>query len=339
MRVGQRLFLAVIPAVLGVCTVAALAYWGQYAHAAPEALVIIAVLASVASLVVAWRNTRYVAQRIERLAGSSGALRAAPVSNGASMEHDEIDEIERSVRGLSTAVHDARTDATNRERAAEERVRTYARLLEELLRIIPARLEESQLPLHILLESPFGELNENQEELLGAARNAIEAADVEVRRLQKLLDLERGAVSFVKQPMGVAELLRAPLAIAAARAEKAGVSYRWSVPMELPRVLVDPTHMQEALTSALGLAIERTSAGATLVVEATEAHDGERITISIAHGDGANVFSGEGLLARRMIEMQGGTIADGARATIIDLPAERLGKPDAAAPRTTVQHE
>lgn len=221
----------------------------------------------------------------------------------------------------------------------DDRATTYARLLEEVLRVIPARLEESQLPLHILLDSPFGELNENQEELLGAAHSAIEAADTEVRLLRKLLDLERGAVSFVKQPMGVAELLRAPLAIAAARAEKAGVSYRWSVPIELPRVLVDPTHMPEALTSELGIAIGRTPAGGALLVEARETEDGGRVSISITHGDGANDFSADGLLARRTIELQGGTIANGAHTTVIEIPAERFGTPSAGVPRTSARRE
>jgi len=224
-------------------------------------------------------------------------------------------------------------------RREDERAATYARLLEEVLRVIPARLEDSQLPLHILLDSPFGELNENQEELLGAAHSAIEAADREVRLLRKLLDLERGAVTFVKQPMGVAELLRAPLAIAAARAEKAGVSHRWSVPIELPRVLVDPTHMPEALTSALGIAIGRTPAGGALVVEAREAEDGSRISISITHGDGVNDFSADGLLARRTIELQDGTITNGARITVIELPAERFGTPSGGMPRTSGPHE
>ena len=73
MKVGQRLFFAVIPAVLGVFTVAALAYFGQYEHTAPEALVLIAIIASVASLVVAWRNTRYVAQRIEHEVDTVGS--------------------------------------------------------------------------------------------------------------------------------------------------------------------------------------------------------------------------------------------------------------------------
>lgn len=218
-----------------------------------------------------------------------------------------------------------------------DRSETYLRLLEDLLRILPAKLEESQLPIHILLESPFGELNENQEELLGAARTAIEAADIEVRRLRKLLDLERGAVSMAQQPMGVAELLRAPLAIAAARAEKAGMSYRWSVPIELPRVLIDPTHMPEALTSQLGIAISRSAPGQTLLVEAREVSDGARVAISLSHGDTANGFTADALLARRTIELQGGTIFDGARATIIELPAERLSASMSTAARTSAQ--
>jgi signal transduction histidine kinase len=235
-------------------------------------------------------------------------------------------------RTVGSAVATPMVNDAERERPAEERAATYARLLEEVLRIVPARLEESQLPLHILLESPFGELNENQEELLGAALNAIQAADIEVRQLRKLIDLERGRVSFVKQPMGVAELLRAPLAIAAARAEKAGVSHRWSVPIELPRVLVDPTHMSEALTTVLGLAIGRTPAGGALLVEARETEGSERVSISITHGngahaDGANDSAADGLLARRTIELQGGTITDGTQRTVIELPAERLGTP------------
>ena len=183
MKVGQRLFLAVIPAVLGVCAVAALAYWGQYARSAPEALIVIAMVASLVSLVVAWRNTRYVAQRIEQL--------AARVEQGErqSSDRDELDDIERHVQ-------DARAEAARQQHAAEQRAAAYDRLLDEVLRVVPARLEEMQLPLHILLENPFGELNDNQEELLGAAQTAVETADIEVRRLRKLLDLERGAVTF-----------------------------------------------------------------------------------------------------------------------------------------------
>ena len=58
MRVGQRLFLAVLPAIVGLLTVAGLAYFGEYAHEAPEWLVALALAASLGSAALAWRNTR-----------------------------------------------------------------------------------------------------------------------------------------------------------------------------------------------------------------------------------------------------------------------------------------
>lgn len=326
MKVGQRLFLAVIPAVLGVCAVAALAYWGQYARSAPQALILVAMVASLVSLVVAWRNTRYVAQRIEQLAARVEQGERPP------SDRDELDDIERHVR-------DARAEATRQLEAAEQRAAAYDRLLDEVLRVVPARLEETQLPLHILLENPFGELNDNQEELLGAAQSAVETADIEVRRLRKLLDLERGGVTFTIQPVGVPELLRPPLAIAAARADKRGVSHEWSVAATLPRVLVDLSHAQEALTSALGRAIDRTASGETISVRTDEAQDGSRVTITIAHGTVACTISSEDLLARRTIELQGGALRDGVAATTIELPAERLGRSSSADARTTGRHE
>ena len=70
MRVGQRLFLAVMPAIIGLFTVAALAYWGRVDRSAPRWLIVITAVAALLSLAVAWQNTRYVARRIERLAGA-----------------------------------------------------------------------------------------------------------------------------------------------------------------------------------------------------------------------------------------------------------------------------
>ncbi len=79
MRVGQRLFLAVIPAVIGILAVAALYYWGQFARVVPEWVVAIAIVAATLSLVISWMNTRYIATRIDRLAARVGETRAADV--------------------------------------------------------------------------------------------------------------------------------------------------------------------------------------------------------------------------------------------------------------------
>ena len=131
-----------------------------------------------------------------------------------------------------------------------------------------------QLPLHILLENHFGDLNENQEEMLGAARTAAEAADVRIRQVQRLLALERGAVPMLPRPIGVAELLRPALAIAEARAAKRDAALRAVLAATAPRVLVDPVHAQDAVTMALSELVERVPAGRELTVEATESSDG-----------------------------------------------------------------
>ena len=134
MRVGQRLFLAVVPAVVGVLTVAALSYYGRYAYVVPEWVVAIAIVAAGGSLVVAWMNTRYVARRIDRLAARVGESPSPPnapaprsvtkaVTNVAQkmtdvvVPHDaphgtpdELDAIERTMDRLSEAVSDAEAE-------------------------------------------------------------------------------------------------------------------------------------------------------------------------------------------------------------------------------------
>src|SRR6476469_6809498 len=347
MKVGQRLFLAVLPAVLGLFLVAALAYWGRYAHTAPELVIVLAALAAVISLIVSWRNTRYVVHRVQRLAGHSmsipggsspstaasrqDALRdlgiqpPAASQGGVSRDADELDHIEATVAGLSSAVVRAREEATRQEREPLARAREIEDLLQAVTARFGTRAQDAQLPLHILLSSPFGTLNENQEEMLGAAISAVDAIDTEVRELQKLLQLNRGELSIVTQPMNLAELLRPTLAIARARAESARVQLRPVVSDTAPRTIVDAVLAQEALTSILLDAIAHTAAGGDVDVDAGES-DRARIRISITSRpmvpDAANAGSLEMRLARRLLEAQGCSITSDGTVTIVELPAE-----------------
>jgi hypothetical protein len=77
-------------------------------------------------------------------------------------------------------------DTTGRDRL--EHAALIARTAEELA----ARLDEVRLPLHILLSDHYGELNENQEEMLGAAQTAATEAAVVVARLRALIAGEAG---------------------------------------------------------------------------------------------------------------------------------------------------
>ena len=120
MKISQRLFLGVIPSLVGLFTVASLAYWGQYAHTAPQLVVWSTAAATVLSLAVAWWNTRYVAHRVERLASRAGDQRA-----------DELDVIEQRVESLGEEASAAKADAARAAEDAGRRTTEYATLLAE----------------------------------------------------------------------------------------------------------------------------------------------------------------------------------------------------------------
>ena len=339
MRIGQRLFLAVLPGIVGLLTVSALAYWGEYARQAPTALVAVAIVAAVASLVTAWYNTRYVARRVERLAqtatgtsriaSSPPAFRdvASAVTAGVisqSDASDELDEIESTVHKLSGAALRARTESAQREHEAHARAVEYASVLDDVARLMTARLEDAELPLHVLLSSPFGSLNENQEEMLAAAQSALGLADAEVRRLRKLLDLDRGALAMTLQAVSLTELLRPAFAIAGAHAHRSHVSFHTEVSDTASRVIVDPVYAQEALTTVFRSAVDRTDADGRVVVEAREEEDG-RVTITIAHGSLAQVegASLDTRVARRLLALQHGAIVEIPGRTTVEFPSEQ----------------
>ena len=351
MKVGNRLFIAVLPAVFGLVLVAALGYWGRYEHAVPEIVVIIAAVAALLSLVFAWRNTHYVVARVERLAGlriprSAGgatdpvviaqdALRDLGMANtarhGKHEAGDELDAIEATVAGLSSAVTVGREESARLAREASDREKQFEELLEEVTTRFADRTQEARMPLHILLSSPFGALNENQEEMLGAAQTAVDAVDTEVRQLRKLLQLHRGQLPIITQPIGVAELLRPPLAIAGARAERRHVQLRPTLSDTMPRVVVDAVHAQESLTSIFINAVEQTAEGRDLDVDVRETDQGRvRIHVVIGgkgEGDRSSATSTresiEMRLAKRLLQAQLGIITEDEHGVTIELPIEK----------------
>lgn len=215
------------------------------------------------------------------------------------------------------------SDGKRREPAPNDRAREYAELIDDITGLMSARLQEAQLPLHILLSSPFGALNENQEEMLSAAQSAVDLADVALRRLRKLVELDRGAVMPVIQPIGLGELMRPALAIAQARAVAAGVQLHLDISDRAPRVLADATLAQEALTTVLGVAIASTPAAGDVTVTAAEREEG-RVTIEVTHARSAGPESLEVRLARRLFAAQHARLTEEPERTVIDFPAEHL---------------
>lgn len=309
MRVGQRLFLAVLPAVLGVLAMAGLAYWGERGRQVPEGVLLAGLLAATASLGMAWRDTRYVARRIDALSrGRAGEEADAPPG-------DELDSIERRI------VESERRGET-RERAAEALVREYAALLADASATAARKLDEVRMPLHILLSSPFGELNENQEEMIAAARAAADEADGALRFVGRIVALDAGRVESRPRPVRPRDLLAPVLTAVGARLRAAGAALEADVPPGLPEVRVDPEHAREALSLFLERAAGRVGPGAELRLSARAGEGFVRIRVE----DGAPRPGERAPLAERLLRLEGGALDPGGDALEIRLPTLARGR-------------
>jgi signal transduction histidine kinase len=343
LTVGRRLFLGLLPALLAVLLAVGLAYYGEYGRQVPTILAIGAAVMAVASLVVTWNNTRYLAARIVRLTGSmteaDGRRREAggPREPG---ESDEFDRIERVVDRLGSALSASEAERVRRDVAAATRLREEATMLAAVVHDSMAQLDELRLPLHILLETRFGDLNENQEELLRDARNAADAMGAAFRRLALVADADRGAMQAQRELIQVNDVVRAVLPLARAAAERRDARVDTSLEPGLPRVLADRARLAEALallsteaaatagpdqpltfTTARdrgGISITLTAAGYRSVGSATAAVVDQPADLK-APNDHPRHDVGAPILARRLIAVQGGAIEETSSGVIVRL--------------------
>jgi hypothetical protein len=186
-----------------------------------------------------------------------------------------------------------------------------------------SQLDQVRLPLQILLESPFGELNENQEELLRDARAAADGIDVALRRLGQVTDIDRGALPIQHELVQINDIVRSVLPMARAAAERRGARTESALEPGLPRVIADRTRLAEAL--ALFLADSASQASASMSLRISTARAGADAIIRIAPASSAaKIVAGSPLpntedvadpatsaliLASRLIAAQGGGVA------------------------------
>lgn len=209
--------------------------------------------------------------------------------------------------------------------STDPRAAEYAAVVDDVARVMATRLQEARLPLHVLLSSPFGALNENQEELIAAAQAALEAADEEVSRLRMLLALDRGEHPPVPQRVHLTELLRPALAVAQARARSAHVSIRTEISDTAHRVFADPLQLEAALTTLLTYAIAQAPSESEVCIVAEDAEP-DRVRITITRSGSETPVAELPLdvrLARRLILLQQGTLPKTSGAIVINLPNER----------------
>jgi signal transduction histidine kinase len=310
MKISQRLFLGVIPSVVGLFTVAGLAYWGQYHQTAPVMVVWAAGAATVISLIVAWRETRYVAHRVERLASTKGGDEKV----------DELDVIEQRVELLGEEATAAKAHAARAAEDAGRRNIEYATLLAEAATSASKQLAEARLSLHVLQDNHFGELNDNQEEMIAAAREATEAAEVELNHLREIADIDRGALALRRDLVKPGEIIRSLLPLLNAQATKQGVRILSELEPALPRVVGDRGRLQDALGLILKDAVRYAVPGTSVSVHASS--QPSTVTIVVNHSS-PHSYTGDVALADRLIRAQGGSVTHTGDATTIAL--ERAG--------------
>jgi signal transduction histidine kinase len=310
MKISHRLFLGVIPSVVGLFTVAGLAYWGQYHQTAPVMVVWAAGAATIISLVVAWRETRYVAHRVERLASTQGEDEKV----------DELDVIEQRVELLGEAATAAKADAARAAEDAGRRTIEYATLLAEAVTSASNQLAQARLSLHVLQDNHFGELNDNQEEMIGAAREATEAAEVELNHLREIADIDRGALALRRDLVKPGEIIRSLQPLLNAQATKQGVRILLELEPALPRVVGDRGRLQDALGLIFKDAVRYALPGTSISVHA--ASEPSAVTIIVNHGS-PHSYTGDVALADRLIRAQGGSVSH--RADAITITLERAG--------------
>lgn len=326
MKIAHRLYLTVTPAVVAVLTAAALTYWGQYQHAVPPLLLGVTWLAALGTLSVALMNARYIVRRMQRLTGVDTATKptvslrgmASAVAPGqVDAELDELDAIEVVVDRLSSAVAIAEQGRAEGKRQSVERSRDYARMLALVAESAAKRLEEVRLPLHILLENHFGDLNENQEEMLGAARVAAEAVDADLVAVRHIAELDSGSRTLRRDRLLPGDLGRALVPTLQAVAEKASVTLRVDIEPLIPAMSGDQAQLQDALATILGESIGAGREGSEL--ELTFARIDHQVALTL-RGAAIGTPTIRTLLASRIIMASGGTVDRGDGALTLTFP-------------------
>jgi signal transduction histidine kinase len=311
MRTSQRLFLAVIPAVIGVLTVAALAYWGQYAHAAPEIVIVIAAIAAIGSLVMAWYNTRYVSQRIAQLAAKVEAQSGL----------DELDAIETVVDRYTGALREAEASRAKAQQAADLRIREHGELMSQVASTVSMGIDEIRLPLYILLENRFGDLNENQEEMLESARNAAEQVNTDADRLAEIGALDRGEFPLRSDRIHIADVLQSLRPTVDSEGAKGGVQVEIEIAPALPAVSGDRGRLQEALALVLADCVRRSPRGSRVRISVEAAGTG--LAIEVEHG-APPALDVASALAQRLLEAHRATVVRSNGRISIALPIARV---------------
>jgi len=304
--VSARLLLSLVPSLLAVAMVAGLVYWGEYGRQAPHMVMTAAVILAALTLALTLWNVRYLVRRFDRIT----EIVAAEASRGAKAPRtgatDEFDHIERVVGQLGSALSQSEIERARADAQGAAQLQEQSTLLAALVRDTQARLDDVRMPLHILLETKFGELNENQEELLRDARAASDDMDAALRRLGQVADVDRDAMPVTLELVQVNDVVRAILPLIRASAERKGARVETELEPGLPRVLADRSRLAEALSLFATLSATASYSEHPVVVTTSRAGRGSMVMVRPLSPKDTEGLSGA--LAERLVSIQGGEV-------------------------------
>ena len=298
LTVARRLFLSLLPAILAIVLAVGLAYYGEYGRAAPNVVVVAASVLAIVSFVMTWVNIRYLSDRITRL-----TLLSEPESHAVvSADADEFDRIERAVDNLGNALSASHEELAYATAEANARLRDEATMLSGVARDTSVQIDALRLPLHILLDTRFGELNENQEELLRDARAAADAVSSALHRLSLLADADRGSLQVLRESVQLNDVVRSILPLARAAAARRNARVDVELEPGLPRVDADRARLAEAVALLSTGAAATAAANGSMVVRTRRDAGGVSLILVPAPEFERSV------IARRLVEVQDGTV-------------------------------
>lgn len=180
---------------------------------------------------------------------------------------------------ISSAKAERRRETEVSVRDTDGRVAQWEQLIRDVVQLSLHQVEEARLALHILQSNPFGELNENQEELIAAARTAMDAADAELRTMARVVSTSARVGIAAASSIRLRSLLDVPLAMAMGGTHEVREAVRLPQIDELPTVAVDVPAVQEALALLLRDCVAMHPPGEPLTI--TGSHTPPTVTLNI----------------------------------------------------------
>lgn len=195
--------------------------------------------------------------------------------------------------------------------------RDYASAIADAAASAERALGEASIPVHILLSAQFGDLNDNQEEMLGAAASALDRLAHELGALRAIADAERGNVASLQDVVRIGDIVRTLLPELRDQAARAGVSLSVDIEPALPTTQGAAAQLRDAIRLVLTDDIRYAIPGNTVAIRVQSASNELLVTSSCG---ASRSVSGSLLLAERLLCAQGASLEHADGETIIAIP-------------------